>query len=318
MNPTNQHLRMRLIIRFFLMALTAMMPVLVKAQQDPLQSLYLNDKLLINPAYAGARDNLAATLQYRYQWAGVSQAPRTAIMTVQSPLKNKRYALGFVLGDDRLGVTRQTTLRGAYAYRVPAGPGRLSLGLNAGITMHKASLTNIQVFDEDDLLFSLNENRLLPNAGFGIWYDLGEKAFFSLSAPKLFKGAYLPDGDSREGRHYFASAGYLAGNGEVVRVRTTGLLRAIENAPLEGELQVAMEFMRTVWIGAGVRSNPALTTQLLVNLPQGLGIGYAYDMDFGTLGTANRGSHEMFIRFDLPAKETESIPSPRSSSHKVF
>ncbi len=308
---------------FFLGLIISLMAMLfcghsLQAQQDPLQSLYLNDKLLINPAYAGARNTLAATVQYRHQWAGIAQAPRTAVLTVQSPLKNPKLALGFVLSDDQLGVTRQTSLRGAYAYRIPAGNGRLSLGVQGGVTLHRADLTSLTVFDESDLLFSVNENRLLPNAGFGIYYDWAEKAFVSLSAPRLLRGAYLPDGNSREGRHYFASAGYLAGNGPNVRVRTMALLRAVENAPMQVEGNVALELMRTVWIGAGIRSNPAVTGQLMVDLPQGLGVGYSYDMDLNTLGDASRGSHEVFIRFDLPEGRDTDVASPRRSPHRIF
>ncbi len=306
------------IVQGLLVLVTGLMPGRLFAQQDPLQSLYLNNKLLFNPAYAGARENLAVTLQYRHQWSGIALAPRTAVLTVQSPLKNRKYALGFTLSDDRLGVTRQTTMKAAYAYRIPAGGGQLSLGLNGGLTIHRATLTAVSVFDESDLLFSLDENRVLPNAGFGVWYDWGEKAFISVSAPRLLKGAYLPDGNSREGRHYFASAGYLAGKGEVIRFRTMALLRAVEHAPLQAEANVAVEFMRTIWIGAGFRSNPAISSQLMLDLPQGLGVGYSYDLDLGTLGAASRGSHEVFIRFDLPKQTTSGAVSPRMSPHRVF
>jgi type IX secretion system PorP/SprF family membrane protein len=301
-----------------LSALAVFSPGRVQAQQDPLQSFYLNDKLLFNPAYAGSRDRFSATLQYRHQWVGIAGAPRTAVATAQGALKNERFGLGFVLQDDQLGVTRQTGLRGAYAYRIPAGPGRLSLGLNGGLTWHRADLQSLQLFDEDDLLFSLNENRLLPNAGFGIWYDAGERFYASLSAPRLIRGAYLPDGRSREGRHYFASAGYLAGNGQVLRVRTMGLVRVVENAPVQAEANAALELMRTVWIGAGLRSNPAVTGQLIINLPQGMSAGYSYDMDLRQLGGFNRGSHEFFFRFDRPEVKPRSEASPRTSPHKVF
>ncbi len=288
------------------------------AQQDPLQSLYLNDKLLINPAYAGARNSLAATIQYRHQWVGVAQAPRTAVVTVQSPLRNDKYALGFQLSDDQLGVTRQSTLRGSYAYRIPAGAGRLSLGLSGGFTWHQAQLSSLTVFDEDDLLFALNENRLLPNAGAGIWYDWQDKGFVSLSAPRLFKGALMVDGQSREGRHYFASAGYVLGREDAFRFRSMALFRAVENAPMQGELNLAVELLGTLWLGAGLRSNPAISPQMQINLPQGLGIGYAYDMDLGAFGAASRGSHELFIRFDRPASRAVSTASPRRSPHRNF
>jgi type IX secretion system PorP/SprF family membrane protein len=306
------------VMLLLLVVLSAICTQPLHAQQDPLQSFYLNDKLLFNPAYAGSRERFSATLQYRHQWVGVAGAPRTAVATAQSTLKNERFGLGFVLQDDELGVTRQTALRGAYAYRIPAGPGRISVGLSGGLTWHRADLQLLHLFDEDDVLFSLNENRLLPSAGLGIWYDAGERFYASLSAPRLIRGAYLPDGRSREGRHFFASAGYLAGNGEVLRVRTMGLLRVVENAPVQAEVNAALELMRTVWIGAGLRSNPAVTGQLVINLPQGMSAGYSYDRDLRQLSSFSHGSHEVFFRYDRPAFKPRSEASPRTSPHKVF
>lgn len=288
------------------------------AQQDPLQSMYLNDKLLINPAYAGMRQGLAATAQYRHQWAGIEGAPRTTVLSVHSPLKNQRYALGASLHDDRLGPVQSSGMRLAYAYRIPAGPGTLALGLNGALTWHRARLTDIDLVEESDPAFQQNENSWLPNAGFGVYYDFNDQAFFSFSAPRLLKGAFLPDGESREGREYTASGGYLQPIGSSIRLRTMLLYRLPENAPGVLEADLALEALERVWVGGGYRSTGAAKTYLMVNLPAGLGLGYAYDIDFGAVGTVSNGSHELFIRYDLPSPKAPAVLSPRGSGHRVF
>ncbi|MEJ0030618.1 MAG: type IX secretion system membrane protein PorP/SprF [Bacteroidota bacterium] len=47
------------------------------AQQDPINALYLNNPIAINPAYAGANDMLNAGIQYRTQWTGIESNPTT-------------------------------------------------------------------------------------------------------------------------------------------------------------------------------------------------------------------------------------------------
>ena len=47
------------------------------AQQDPLFSQYMFNKLVVNPAYAGSREVFTADLLNRYQWVGIEGAPKT-------------------------------------------------------------------------------------------------------------------------------------------------------------------------------------------------------------------------------------------------
>ena len=46
-------------------------------QQRPIQSLYMFDPLLINPAYAGTHVQLSGTAIYRNQWVNFDGAPKT-------------------------------------------------------------------------------------------------------------------------------------------------------------------------------------------------------------------------------------------------
>jgi len=49
----------------------------VFAQQDPLFSQYMFNKLAVNPAYAGSREYLTVDALYRYQWVNIDGAPKT-------------------------------------------------------------------------------------------------------------------------------------------------------------------------------------------------------------------------------------------------
>ena len=46
-------------------------------QQDPQYTQYMYNMNIMNPAYAGSRENLSFGLLYRNQWAGISGGPQT-------------------------------------------------------------------------------------------------------------------------------------------------------------------------------------------------------------------------------------------------
>ena len=72
------------------------------AQQDPQYNLYQFNPLIINPAYAGARDGLSIVADVRNQWVGFDGAPKTSIISGHSPILNKNVGVGFTLIDESI------------------------------------------------------------------------------------------------------------------------------------------------------------------------------------------------------------------------
>ncbi|HAI42344.1 MAG TPA: hypothetical protein DCM40_31660, partial [Maribacter sp.] len=64
--------------------------VFVNAQQFPQFTQYMYNTISVNPAYAGSRETLNATILHRNQWAGLEGNPRTSTLSVHSPLKNEK------------------------------------------------------------------------------------------------------------------------------------------------------------------------------------------------------------------------------------
>ncbi len=73
------------------------------SQQDALYSQYMFNQFTINPAYAGTRNSMSGVLLYRSQWVGMSDAPKTVNLSIHSPFRGKKMALGFNLITDELG-----------------------------------------------------------------------------------------------------------------------------------------------------------------------------------------------------------------------
>ncbi len=59
---------------------------LLSAQQEPQYTHYMYNTLVVNPAYAGARDALSITGLGRFQWAGLAGAPMSQTVQLHSPI----------------------------------------------------------------------------------------------------------------------------------------------------------------------------------------------------------------------------------------
>src|ERR1043166_1873657 len=120
--------------RGILIFLCAVIAADLAAQQRPVQSLYMFDPLLINPAYAGTQVQLSATAIYRNQWVNLDGAPKTFTQTVHSGFRKYRVGLGFILSNDQIGIHNDVGFYGVYSYKLPINnkKGMLSFGLQGG------------------------------------------------------------------------------------------------------------------------------------------------------------------------------------------
>src|SRR6187549_1166625 len=100
---------------------TGLMSGTTQAQFEPQFTQYMFNEMFINPAYAGSRDQISATLSYRNQWVGLQGAPKTQSASVHGPLMDKKMGVGLTMMNETIGVTRQFTVSGNYAYRIGIG-----------------------------------------------------------------------------------------------------------------------------------------------------------------------------------------------------
>src|SRR5579859_592201 len=102
-------------------------------QQRPIQSLYMFDPLLVNPAFAGSQVQLSATAIYRNQWLNLEGAPKTFTQTAHSGFRKYRVGIGYILSNDQIGIHNDVGFYGVYSYKMPLWKrGTLSMGLQGG------------------------------------------------------------------------------------------------------------------------------------------------------------------------------------------
>ena len=109
----------------------------------PVYSQYLQNGLMINPAYTGSREALSAFLSYRMQWMGTKGSPVIQSVSLHSPMKNDKVALGIMAQFMQFGFTKSTSIYASYAYHIRLGEGKLSFGLKGGADLSNTDYTGI-------------------------------------------------------------------------------------------------------------------------------------------------------------------------------
>ena len=283
-----------------------------QAQQRMMFTQYMFNGLAINPAYAGSQESLDLTALAREQWVGLEGAPSSQTFSAHTPLRNKKIALGFLLTRDRIGVSSQTGVYGVYAYRIKLREGTLSAGLQLGFDSYRTSFSRVLTEIVGDKNFLQDEAQaFMPNFGTGIYYST-KRFYAGFSAPYLLNNLYpgSEPSQARQFRHWFASAGYVVDLNRELKLKPNVLVKAVQGAPVEVDINANLLIKEILWVGMSYRSFDALSWLVELQATPKFRLGYAYDMTVSPLKQANSGSHEVVLNYRLSFQKSKII-TPR-------
>src|ERR1700744_2653163 len=123
---------MKSIKQLLILMVMLMAAASVKAQQEAMYTQYMFNMTAINPAYAGSRNVTSITALHRDQWVGMAGAPKTATLTMDLPIDDKKVGLGLEVFNDAIGITNTSGANFSYAYRIRFDKGTLSFGIDGG------------------------------------------------------------------------------------------------------------------------------------------------------------------------------------------
>ena len=275
-----------------------------QAQQEAQFSMYMFNPLSVNPAYAGSREALSVTMIGRNQWVNIDGAPRTATLSVHTPLVFEAVSLGLSVIQDEIGPTQNTGIYGDVSYRFNVSrKSKLAFGLKGGIDMFSANFGNLRVQDGNDIQYTTPiNNQIMPNFGFGVYLN-SDDYYVGLTAPKLisseFEGAKINGVQSVQDRHFYLMAGKTFKVNSVIDIIPSFVMKMVEDAPLTGDLNVNFMFYDKLWIGGGYRWGDSFIGNLVYHFTPQFRAGYAYDYTVSDLGAYNTGTHEIMINYDL-------------------
>ena len=127
-----------------ILILLACLTLRVAAQQVPLYTQYMFNRIIYNPAVAGVDPYFQILSNHRFQWVGMTDAPLTNAISFFGPHRSRPMGYGGYVYHDITGPTSRTTLTGVYAYNVEVFSDiRLSMGLSMGLMQYRVDGTQI-------------------------------------------------------------------------------------------------------------------------------------------------------------------------------
>jgi type IX secretion system PorP/SprF family membrane protein len=299
---------------FFTTLLTVFAFLDSNAQQDPHYTQYMYNMNIINPAYAGSKENLSFGLLYRKQWVDVEGAPSTFSLSGSLPV-GKNVGVGLSIISDRIGPVVENNVYGDFSYTLNlGGEHRLAFGLKAGATFHKVDLFseigNGFVPDPNDPAFAENTSNTFLNIGSGLFYYT-QKYYVAFSVPNMISSTHLDLNGRKFGNetsHYFLTGGYVFDLSENVKFKPFGMVKSAFGAPVSFDVSTNFLFNEKFEVGATYRKEDSFGAMVNYAINPNLRIGYAYDHVISDLKVSTTSSHEIILLFDLnfPKKVSQS------------
>jgi len=289
----------------------------VFAQQLPHFSQYYMNDFLINPAIAGVNNYFEGKSGHRYQWEGITDAPRTYTLSVNGPTKNEKMGLGGYLFTDVVGPTRRTGFNLAYSYHVKLNDNlKLAFGLSAGLLQFTIDGSKITLRDEGDAIITNGvQSVLIPDAGFGT-YLYHKKFYLGFSAPQLLnsKVKFFDEGKNPNGKlpaHFFVTGGYKFDISNDFMLEPSFFVKYISPAPVIYDASLRIMYQQKLWLAGTYRHHDAIAVSLGYLINDSFTIAYAYDFTTTNIKNHISGSHELMIgiRFYKATKKSKSAPS---------
>lgn len=289
------------------------------AQQAPQYSLFMLNPYAFNPAYAGLENTLVATGVYRQQWSGLKGAPLTQHINAHLPLYVIRSGVGLKVENDAIGAHRTTQALLSYDYQLELGHSALlSVGASAGYMQYALDGDKLRApqgtYVEPGGVFT-HADDYLPEGKVQAGTPVFEAGVY-LQARNLEMGAAIQPvfapvlkagGDEafqlQPVRQYLFSAAYTIRVGENGQIKPAVLVKN-DARETQMEFSTLIRWRENIFVGGSFRgftrtAKDAAVLLAGLKINEKTTLAYAFDIPLSPLNTANRGSHELLLRYSL-------------------
>lgn len=281
----------------------------VSAQDEAIFAHYHINKMLVNPAFAGANDNHEVFLHARAQWSGFPGAPKTYALSYNGAFGNK-FGLGAMAFSDNAASLNRTKLALNYAFKYKIRKFDMSLGM--GTEFRTTSVTGNTPLAElgDRLLNEAVDGIGDFDASLGIVAIYDKETFISLSFPNLVSSRKgdesAGDDDSKLFDYFMFNVGHKFGvDDNSFTITPSILVRSVRTAPFTADFNILAGFLdEMLQTGLSYRTGTGGALGLLLGTKfKNVSVFYSYDVAFQSFQTYNSGTHEITIGFDFGKKD---------------
>ena len=281
--------------------LALLLAIPCKAQLNPFQAMYYQNRYMNNPAMAGLDKGLTLNLGYLQQWDTFPGTPKMQSFTAEYQATDK-VGLGLNVIDNQEGIFRQTRIMGTYAYHLPLSDQdqKLNFGLSLGINDPRLNysaingdLTDIQLqqyeqqipYFDGDLGLSYTSNNLfaevvLPNMGVNVFNRGGQRQDVDRTV-------------------FFTAISYKTDLNSAFSIEPLAAYRQIKG--FTNIFDAGFNFKMNdyhVDLQAIYHTNDNIGLGIAFNQP-GYSLNFAYDLTTGLIGTYANATFEVGIKWKI-------------------
>ena len=272
------------------------------SQQIPLSSLYVYNRMMINPAETGLKKPFKLNLMHREQWLGFQGSPSTTWLTGQKKINSSMGVGGSVILDN-VSFLERLSINANYSYGVKFNKEHsLNFGLSLGMLQTKFNVNNIVTDDYSDVLLTSGNtlNGIGVNAQFGMLYTFKKLVNVGISFPQMLKNKVNLSGTNQAydlANHWIF---YTSGNikiDEQFKVVPTLLIRDANKSIRQLDFIANIKYKDKIWGGMGFRTSGGFLINAGGSISNKFGLTYNYE--FGRVGIAKgtSGSHELMLSY---------------------
>lgn len=258
---------------------------------------------MINPAIAGTKRLLDVRLNYRMQWVGYADAPKTTSISAHSRFLKGKMGAGMYFMQDQVGPAKQTNFGAAYAYHIRFPDCELSAGLSGNFEKYRLIGSKILLHNTQDPAIdqTITDQTWVADAAFGI-YLYNDRFHFGVSALRAFgsEAEFYKNDTTKEGlvkfvQHAYMTLGYNYSQNPDFVWENTVYANYVKGAPFMLDYTLRLHYRQQVMAGVSIRLRDAIALHVGYTFLEDFQATYSYDLQIGKLRGYNKGSHEIML-----------------------
>ncbi len=291
--------------RFFMLIIVLASIKNSQAQQLPYFTQNKSNAFMINPAVTGTKRLVDARMNYRLQWVGYEDAPRTYTFAAHSRFLKGKMGAGLFFSQDNIGPMKNTRVGGSYAFHIRFPDTELSVGIGGNASKH--SLNGEKLFLHNTQDPSINQfltNSTWTgdlNAGVYLYNDrfhVGLSGYQVLqSTAEFYKNDTTKKGLFKYATHINFSLGYNYAQNPDFIWESTLFATYTNGVPFNLDYTLRLHVREQFFGGISLRLRDAVALHLGYSFLENFQISYSYDLLISKLRNQSSGTHEIMLTF---------------------
>ena len=282
-------------------------PFLLKAQQLPYYTQFKSSSFMLNPAVAGTHGTLYASTNYRMQWVGFDDAPKTSGLSLDGRLFEGKMGAGLYVMQDEVGPSKQTNYGASCAYHIRFPDCELSAGIAGNYAKYALNGSKITIHNSQDPSIdqTLTYTTNVPDASAGIYlyndrFHIGFSALHLLqSKAEFYKGDSTKNGFVQYATQVYSTLGYNYSQNPEYVFENTLFVNYVKSVPLMMDYTLRVHYMGKVFGGASIRLRDAIALHVGATIMESFQAAYSYDILISRFRAYSSGTHEIVLKYSF-------------------